>query len=131
MSTELMPKRKNQIKRNPKAEEIAKAILEAYGPESKEDVNDALKEIFGPMFEAMLQGEMDAHLGYQNNDYGYKETTNRCNGYSHKNIKTTYGEIPIDVPRDREATFEPISIPKRTRDVSGIEDKVLSMYSKE
>ena len=45
-------------------------------------------------------------------------------------MKSTYGDIPVDVPRDREATFEPQSIPKRTRDVSGIEDKVLSMYAR-
>jgi len=46
-------------------------------------------------------------------------------------VKTTYGEVPIDVPRDRDASFEPRAIPKRTRDVSGIEDKVLSMYAKD
>lgn len=128
MSTEIMTTRKN--KRNSASMAIAKAIIEEYQPTSAADVQDALKDIFGPMFEAMLQGEMDAHLGYENNDHGYKETTNRRNGYSHKNIKTTFGEIPIDVPRDRESTFEPVSIPKRTRDVSGIEDKVLSMYGK-
>lgn len=73
---------------------------------------------------------MDSHLGYEANDHGYKETNSRRNGYIHKNVKTSYGEIPIDVPRDRDATFEPQSIPKRTRDVSGIEDKVLSMYAR-
>ena len=89
-----------------------------------------MKDIFGPIFEAMLQGEMKAHLGYENNNHEYKETENRRNGYSNKTLKTTYGEIPINVPRDRQATFEPQAIPKRTRDVSGIEDKVLSMYAK-
>lgn len=78
----------------------------------------------------MLQGEMDSHLGYGSNDHGYKATTNRRNGYSHKNVNTAYGEIPIDIPRDREATFEPQLVPKRTKDISGIEDKVLSMYGK-
>lgn len=130
MSTELMPKRKNQIKRNPKAEEIAKAILEAYGPESKEDVNDALKEIFGPMFEAMLQGEMDSHLGYENNNHQPKDTENRRNGYTSKTLKSTYGEIPIQVPRDRDGSFEPLVVSKRQKDVSSIEDKVLAMYAR-
>ncbi len=78
----------------------------------------------------MLQGEMDNHLGYDANDHGYKETTNRRNGYTHKNVNTAYGEISVDVPRDREATFEPQLIPKRTKDISGIEDKVLAMYGK-
>ena len=120
-------RRNNQ---NTKGAEIAKLILERYQPESKEDVQDALKDIFGPMLEAMLQGEMDNHLGYEANDHGSKRTDNRRNGYSKKAVKTSYGEIPVSVPRDREATFEPQVIPKRVKDISGIEDKVLSMYAK-
>lgn len=127
MSTALMARRND---RNTKGKAIAQAILDQYQPKTKEDMQDAIKDIFGPMFEAMLQGEMDGHLGYGANDHGYKETTNRRNGYGHKNVKTAYGEIPVDVPRDRDATFEPQLIPKRTRDISGIEDKVLAMYGK-
>ena len=127
MSTALMARRKN---RNTKGAAIAQAILEQYQPQTKEDMQDAIKDIFGPMFEAMLQGEMDGHLGYGTNDHGHKETTNRRNGYTHKNVNTAYGEIPVDVPRDRDATFEPQIIPKRTKNISGIEDKVLAMYGK-
>lgn len=127
MSTALMARRKNQ---NTKGAAIAQAILEQYQPQTKEDMQDAIKDIFGPMFEAMLQGEMDSHLGYGTNDHGHKETANRRNGYTHKNVNTIYGEIPIDVPRDRESSFEPQLIPKRTKDISGIEEKVLSMYGK-
>ena len=119
-----------KIQRDPKSVALAQAILEQYQPETKEDVQDAMKDIFGPIFEAMLQGEMNAHLGYKSNNHDYKETQNRRNGYGNKTLKTTYGEIPINVPRDRDATFEPQAIPKRTKDVSGIEDKVLSMYAK-
>lgn len=93
-------------------------------------MQDALRDIFGPMFEAMLQGEMNSHLGYETNDHGYKETANRRNGYTHKNIKTSMGEVEIDSPRDRDGSFEPQLIPKRSKDVSGIEDKVLSMYAR-
>ena len=120
-------RRNNQ---NTKGAEIAKLILERYQPESKEDVQNALKDIFGPMLEAMLQGEMDNHLGYEANDHGSKRTDNRRNGYSKKTVRTSYGEIPVSVPRDRESTFEPQVIPKRVKDISGIEDKVLSMYAK-
>ena len=119
-----------KIKRDPQSVALAQTIVEQYQPKTKEDVQDALKDIFGPIFEAMLQGEMNAHLGYENNNHDYKETDNRRNGYSGKTLKTTYGEVPINVPRDRQSTFEPQSIPKRTKDVSGIEDKVLSMYAK-
>lgn len=100
-----------KIQRDPQSVALAQTILEKYQPETKEDVQEAMKDIFGPIFEAMLQGEMNAHLGYSSNNHDYKET-------------------PINVPRDRESTFEPQAIPKRTRDVSGIEDKVLSMYAK-
>lgn len=117
-------------KRDPKTVAIAKAILEQYHCKNVEDMQDAMKDIFGPMFEAMLQGEMDAHLGYGPNDHGPKTTQNRRNGYGSKTLKSTYGDIPVDVPRDRDASFEPQSIPKRTTDVSGIEDKVLSMYAR-
>lgn len=93
-------------------------------------MQDALKDIFGPMFETMLQGEMDSHLGYESNDRGYKDTDNRRNGYTHKTLKTTMGDVKIKAPRDRDGSFDPQLIPKRTKDVNGIEDKVLSMYAK-
>ena len=129
MSTALMaPRKKN--KRSNANMAIAKAIIDEYQPKTAEEMQDALKDIFGPMFEAMLQGEIDTHLGYEAHDHSYKDTENRRNGYIHKNVKTTYGAIPVDVPRDRESTFEPQAIPKRTRDVSGIEDKVLAMYAR-
>ena len=51
-------------------ENLAKQIIEQYNPKSVEDMQNALKDIFGPMFEAMLQGEMNDHLGYESNDYG-------------------------------------------------------------
>ncbi len=127
MSTTLMaPKNKH----NEANKAIAQAIIDQYHPTNAEEAQEALKDIFGPMFESMLQGEMDSHLGYESNDHGYKETDNRRNGYIHKTVKTTYGDVDIDVPRDRDASFEPKAIPKRTRDVSGIEDKVLSMYAR-
>lgn len=128
MVEEIMAGRRKN--RNEKGEAIAKMILEQYQPKNKEDMQDAIKDIFGPMFEAMLQGEMDAHLGYETNDHGSKKTTNRRNGYIQKNVKTSYGEVPVSVPRDRESTFEPQVIPKRTKDISGMEDKILSMYAK-
>lgn len=121
---------KKKINRNPMAEQIANTILNEYKPSSVDEMQDALKDIFGPMFEAMLQGEMDDHLGYKNNDHTPKTTTNRRNGYTNKTLKTSFGNIDIQAPRDRDGTFDPISIPKRTRDVSGIENKVLALYAR-
>ena len=119
-----------KIKRNPAAERIAKTILEEYDVGSVEDMQSALKDIFGPMFEAMLKGELNNHLGYESNSKEPKETTNRRNGTTPKKLKTTMGEVAIEAPRDRDGSFEPKIIPKRTRDVSAIEDKVLVMYAR-
>ena len=116
--------------KNKSKNELVKAIIDTYQPETAKDVQDALKDIFGPMFEAMLQGEMNDHLGYENNDKGEKQTPNRRNGYISKNVKTSMGEMTIDVPRDRDGSFEPKIVPKRTKDISDIDKKVLSMYAK-
>lgn len=127
MGTVLMASRNKQ---NTRGAAIAKTIMEEYQPQTREEMQDAIKDIFGPMFEAMLQGEMDSHLGYGNNERGEKDTTNRRNGYSHKSVNSTYGKLDVSVPRDRDGSFEPKAIPKHTKDVSGIEDKVLSMYAR-
>ena len=75
MSTALMsPRKKN--KRSNTSMAIAKAIIDEYQPKTAEEMQDALKDIFGPMFEAMLQGEIDTHLGYEAHNHGYKDTEN-------------------------------------------------------
>jgi len=128
MGTAQMGKKKDERSEGRRA--IAKAILDQYKPTTTEEMQEALRDIFGPMFEAMLQGEMDSHLGYESNDRGTKSTSNRRNGYTEKTVKSSMGEIDIRTPRDRDGSFEPQLIPKRAKDVSGIEDKVLSMYAK-
>ena len=112
------------------AQEIAKAIVNAYDPKNAEDVQDALKSIFGPIFESMLEGEMNYHLGYESNDHGPKETENRRNGHGKKTLRSSLGEIEIQTPRDRDGSFDPEIIPKRSKDVSSIEGKVITMYGK-
>lgn len=117
-------------KRNPDAEKLAESILNTYQTESVEDMQDVLKDVFGPLFEKMLQGELNNHLGYDAHSKEPKKHDNRRNGYGNKTLKTSFGKVNIDVPRDREASFEPELIPKRKRDVSDIEGKVLSMYAR-
>ena len=117
-------------KRNPDAEKLAESILNTYQPESVEDMQDVLKDVFGPLFEKMLQGELNNHLGYDAHSKEPKKHDNRRNGYGNKTLKTSFGKVNIDVPRDREASFEPELIPNRKRDVSDIKGKVLSMYAR-
>ena len=120
-------KRKN---RDTPGRRIAQAIIAEYKPQSVAEMQAALKEVFGPMFEAMLNGEMESYLGYEPNSREEKETKNRRNGYFDKTIKTSMGETAIEVPRDRQASFDSIILPKHKRDVSDIENKVLAMYAR-
>jgi transposase-like protein len=105
-------------------------ILDEYQPESVKEMQEALKDLFGGMFETMLKGELNGHLGYDSNDHDEKDTSNRRNGYTSKTLNTSAGEVPIKSPRDRDGSFEPKLVPKRKKDVSEIEEKVLSMYAK-
>ena len=119
-----------RIKRSPAALKIADLILENYDVKNAKDINEALKDVFGPLFERMLNAEMDAHLGYDKNSQEEKEHDNRRNGFSEKTIQGSFGETKIAVPRDREGSFTPIVVPKRQKDVSEIESKVLAMYAR-
>lgn len=117
-------------KRDKKSVELAQSIIDTYQPESVEDMQNALKDIFGPMFEAMLQGELNHYLGYEAHEKSEKPTENRRNGYGQKQLKTSMGEVPIQTPRDRDGSFEPTLIPKRKKDISEIEGKILAMYAR-
>ena len=94
------------------------------------DVYTYLKEGFKDILQELMEAEMDAALGYEKNQKGGLESNNKRNGYSTKTLKSQYGEFPIDIPRDRNGEFEPKLIPKYQRDISGIEEKVISLYAR-
>ena len=77
-----------------------------------------------------MEAELDASLRYTKNQKGDLETDNKRNGHSVKNLKSQYGEFQIGVPRDRNGEFEPKLVPKYQRDISGIEEKVISLYAR-
>ena len=77
-----------------------------------------------------MEAELDATLGYEKNHKGDLQTNNKRNGHSTKNLKSQYGEFQIDVPRDRNGEFESKLVPKYQRDISGIEEKVISLYAR-
>lgn len=95
---------------------------------SAEELTDFLRALQKRGIEKMLEGELDAHLGYEKNQES--ANTNSRNGYSQKNIRTSYGESRIQVPRDRDASFNPMLIPKRESMVDGIENVIVSLYAK-
>lgn len=96
------------------------------------DVSSLMGDLYGEVIQALLEGEMEDHLGYQKNSQEEKKTPNRRNGYSSKNrkVKTNNGEITIDMPRDREGTFEPVIVGKRQRVLEGLDEQIIGMYSR-
>ncbi|AQR93097.1 IS256 family transposase [Clostridium saccharoperbutylacetonicum] len=107
---------------------IIQALLEEYDIKSAEDIQDALKDLLGGTIQSMLEAEMDEHLGYQ--PYQRSENNNARNGRKSKSVRSKYGEMEIDVPQDRESSFEPQVVRKHQKDISNIEDKIISMYAK-
>ena len=93
------------------------------------DIYTLFKDSFKDMLQELLEAEMDASIGYTKNDKNQLETDNKRNGYSTKTVKTQFGEMPIDIPRDRNGEFEPLIVPKYQRNISGIEEKIISLYA--
>ncbi|MGF9714959.1 IS256 family transposase [Paenibacillus naphthalenovorans] len=95
-----------------------------------EDVQKTLKDLFAETLQEMLEAELETELGYAKHDIKNKETRNSRNGHSKKTVTSEYGEVEIEVPRDRFGEFEPMVVKKYQTQVTGIEDQIISMYSK-
>ena len=126
-----MGKRKN---RSP--EEIARRakireLLQESNISSMEDIQELFKETIAEFMENGLDAELDEELGYSRYDYKNKDTDNSRNGHSSKTLKTSFGEVDIDIPRDRKGEFAPVILKKNQTSISqDIEEKILSMYAK-
>jgi len=95
---------------------------------SGEELESFLSQLQKRAVEKMLEGEMDAHLGYDKHQTSISD--NSRNGYSSKKLKNAYGEAQINVPRDRDGSFKPILVPKRKSMAEGVENIIISMYAK-
>ncbi len=89
-----------------------------------------MEDLYARAREQMIEGEMDSHLGYPRHAPEGINSGNSRNGKSSKKVKTSMGEVELEIPRDRNSTFEPILIPKRSRTVEGIEEIVISLYAR-
>ena len=96
---------------------------------NSKDFTNFMENLYKRGVETMLQGEMEAHLGYSKSNTR-PDKQNARNGYSTKTIKTQQGEFDIQVPRDRKSEFEPQIVPKRSRMSQGIENIIISLYAK-
>ena len=107
---------------------IIHQLLEEYDIQSAEDIQDALKDLLGGTIKEMMEAEMDDHLGYEKSERS--DNDDYRNGYKRKQVNSRYGSMEIEVPQDRKSTFEPQVVKKRQKDISDIDQKIISMYAK-
>ena len=111
---------------------IPKELIDQFvtGPMSAEAVNAASMAFKKALIERALGAELSQHLGYQPGTNKPGDANNHRNGASGKTVLTEDGPLRIDVPRDREGSFEPVLIPKHDRRFTGFDDKIVAMYAR-
>lgn len=107
---------------------IIRQLLEEYDIQNAGDIQEALKDLLGGTIKEMMEAEMDNHLGYGKSERS--DSDDYRNGYKKKQIQSSYGNMNISVPQDRKSTFEPQIVKKRQKDISEIDQKIISMYAK-
>lgn len=100
------------------------------GLKTASDVTNFLKELIAPTLQAILEAEMAEHLGYQKYEPKGRGSGNSRNGYSQKSLRTSFGNTPLQIPRDRNAEFSAQIIPKHATIQSDVEEKIIAMYAK-
>ena len=115
----------------PEANELIDKLLREYKkPEEILGENGLLKQLTKAVIERALQAEMTNHLGYEKNAVEGRKSGNSRNGTDSKTVKSEKGEITLQVPRDRNSSFEPLLIPKRKRRIRNFDDLIISLYAR-
>lgn len=109
---------------------IDQLLADYKSPEDVLGENGLLKQITKAVLERALKAELSHHLGYEKHSPEGKNSGNARNGKSKKTLKGDFGTLPIDVPRDRQSTFEPKIVPKGQTRFEGFDDKILSLYAR-
>jgi putative transposase len=111
--------------------DVIDELLKHYKtPEEILGENGLLKQLTKAVFQRALQAEMTLHLGHEKHATVSNKSGNARNGSSAKTIKGDFGTMPIEIPRDRESSFEPVLIPKGQTRFAGFDDKIISLYSR-
>lgn len=111
-------------------EEIRK-ILKEKDLKDGASIADFLKKSFGAFLQEALEAEMDQELGYSRYNYKGKEGVNSRNGHHKKTLRSDFGKVEINVPQDTQGEFEPVIVPKHSREINPtINDAIISMYAK-
>ena len=117
------PKPMTEGKRN-----VIQGLLREYDIQTAEDIQDALKDLLSGTLKEMPDAEMDGHPGYDR--YERSDESDYRNGTKSRRVRSKYGEFGVDVPQDRQSSFEPQVLPKRGKDIPAIDDKIISMYAR-
>ena len=107
---------------------IIRQLLEEYEIGNVKDIHEALKDLLGGTIKEMMESEMDHHLGYGKSERSDSEDYR--NGYKTKRVNSSCGSMEIQVPQDRKSTFNPQIVKKHQKDISDIDQKIISMYAK-
>lgn len=111
--------------------ELIDSLLSGYKkPEDLIGENGLLKQLTKALVERALQAEMEVHLGHGKNEPVANAAGNTRNGKSRKTLKGEFGELPVEIPRDRHGSFEPQLIPKHQTRWNGFDEKILSLYAR-
>jgi len=118
-------------KKHDVSEELLASLLADYKkPEDLIGENGLLKQLTKRLVEKALQAELSEHLGHDRHEAVANTSGNTRNGKSKKTLKGEFGELPIDIPRDRLGSFEPQLIPKHQTRWAGFDDKIISLYAR-
>ena len=118
--------------RSPEDEELAEELVERARNEGVELVGPGglLRGLTKTVLEASLEAEMSEHLGYDKHESAGRKKANSCNGARSKRVLTDVGPVEIEVPRDRDGSFEPRIVRKRQHRLSGVDEMVISLTAK-
>lgn len=108
--------------------EIVRSLLAEYDIKDAHDIQEALKDLLGSTIKEMMEAEMEDHLGYEKSERS--DNDDYRNGYKSKTVKSSIGEVELEVSQDRKSTFEPQVVKKGQKDISDIDHKIISMYAK-
>jgi putative transposase len=123
--------KRNESPEDKRRRELVQGFLKDNPIKDPNDIQEIMKEMMRQVLQGGLEAELDEELGYTRYDYRNKETDNSRNGFSKKTMHTSIGDMEIDVPRDRQGTFEPRLVRKYQNTLTqDIEAKIISMYAK-
>ncbi|WP_182188230.1 IS256 family transposase [Pectinatus frisingensis] len=110
--------------------EQIRELIKERNIKTTSDISAMLKDLFSETMQEMLETEMDTTLGYGKNENSAKQTDNRRNGHSKKTVVSEYGDTELLIPRDREGEHEPLIVRKHQKNLTGIEEQIIALYSK-